>query len=119
MCSSVAEVSEVYSAEVPSPDKKVARESKKRKQYNIGFCEEFYNDIKNIDINTLGRLLKAITHISKNPLEMHGDTIKPLKGNLKGLWRYRIGNYRVIYQPDPNNQKVEIIAFDCRGNAYE
>ncbi len=44
--------------------------------------------------------------------------IKPLKGEYKGLWRYRIGDIRIIYEVDQINQTISIIAIDNRGNVY-
>lgn len=44
--------------------------------------------------------------------------IKPLKGKYKGLWRYRTGNIRVIYDVDKEQRTIRIIAIDSRGNVY-
>ena len=34
-------------------------------------------------------------------MELKGDTNKPLSGSLTGLWRYRIGDYRLIFRLYP------------------
>ncbi|MDY0257221.1 type II toxin-antitoxin system RelE/ParE family toxin [Gudongella oleilytica] len=46
-------------------------------------------------------------------------TGKPLKGNLKDYWRYRIGNFRII--ADIVDQEVRIIIIDIghRKEVYE
>jgi addiction module RelE/StbE family toxin len=54
--------------------------------------------------------------LEKNPL--YGSTIRPLTGQLKGLYRYRIGDWRVIYQLSKQQVIVEIIAILPRGNVY-
>jgi len=38
---------------------------------------------------------------------MHG---KPLKGNLKGVWRYRVGDYRLF--ADIQDDKLVIFLFE-------
>ncbi len=46
----------------------------------------------------------------------HGDW---LKGDKKGLWRYRIGDYRVIAQLDGDNLLVLIIRVGHRKDVYD
>jgi hypothetical protein len=48
-----------------------------------------------IDRKLQGRILEALVEITKNPTEVRGDTVKPLTGDLKGFWRYRVGDYRI------------------------
>ncbi len=63
------------------------------------------------------RLDKCFEKLEKNPL--YGTNIKPLTGELKGLLRYRVGDWRVIYRIFEENNIVEIIAILPRGNAYK
>jgi mRNA interferase RelE/StbE len=63
------------------------------------------------------RLDSCFDDIEQNPL--HGNNIRPLTGKLKGLLRYRIGDWRVIYRIDRDNQSIEIIAILPRGDAYK
>jgi hypothetical protein len=48
-----------------------------------------------------------------------GDTIKPLTGDLRGLWRYRIGDARLVYFPQIEFRKITLISFGGRGGIYE
>jgi mRNA-degrading endonuclease RelE of RelBE toxin-antitoxin system len=75
--------------------------------------------IAKTDRKKQGRILEAIGKISTAPVEVHGDTIKPLTGNLAGLWRCRLGDDRLIYYPDLESRKVVLISFASRGDAYE
>ena len=61
---------------------------------------EFTKDISNIDRKLQGRVLEAIRQIVHKPTVPLGDTIKPMTYNSKGLWRYRLGDYKLIYLPD-------------------
>jgi len=45
-------------------------------------------------------------------------TIRPLKGEYQGLWRYRVGNIRIIYSVDETDYTLSIVAIDNRGNVY-
>jgi mRNA interferase RelE/StbE len=63
------------------------------------------------------RLDKCFKKLEKNPL--YGNNIKPLTGELKGLLRCRMGDWRVIYRLFEQSNTVEIIALLPRGNAYK
>ena len=66
--------------------------------------------------NLFERTLRAAVEICRDPLSPRGSTIKPLKHNLQGLWEYRIGGFRLIYQPDKNRRTVLLIKVDSRGD---
>lgn len=62
------------------------------------------------------RLEHCFENLEKDPL--YGGGIRPLVGRLKGLFRYRIGDRRVIYRLQKEKRIVEIIAILPRGDAY-
>ena len=66
-----------------------------------------------------GRILSAIGTIYKDPITPKGETIKPLRADLKGFWRYRIGDHRLVYTIDIENKQIILIAFASRGDIYE
>ena len=68
--------------------------------------------------DTLVLGLVAIGEIQSAPRTPRGDTVKPLTGELRGLWRYRIGDYRLVYRPSWNGRTVMLIAFAGRGSVY-
>jgi len=85
----------------------------------VGMSSAFAKQVSCIDRTLQGRILEALTDLAKNPLEMRGDTVKPLSGDFKGCWRYRIGPYRLIYSPDSNTGDITLLAFAARGGAYD
>lgn len=84
----------------------------------VGLTDDFVKSISDLDKKLQGRVLEAIAKITKDPVRPVGDTVKPLTGNSIGLWRYRIGDYRLIYQPDVKNSYIILISFQPRGGAY-
>jgi mRNA-degrading endonuclease RelE of RelBE toxin-antitoxin system len=44
---------------------------------------------------------------------------KPLRGNLKGNFRIRTGDYRVVFKPSPDNQVVTVWKIGHRGGIYD
>jgi mRNA interferase RelE/StbE len=84
----------------------------------IGMTDQFIKDILNIDRKLQGRILEAISYIRTKPNFPRGDTVKPMVGKLKGLWRIRIGDYRLIYHPYIGSKRVVLISLASRGKAY-
>jgi len=80
--------------------------------------QRFLKEIVPVDAKLRGRILSAMAAICVAPLTAQGDTVKPLEKDLKGLWRYRIGDYRLVYRPDRDERLVTLMWFDCRGGAY-
>ena len=48
----------------------------------------------------------------------YGNNIKKLKGNYAGLYRYRLGDYRLIYSIDEEEQIVFMLHAVQRKDAY-
>jgi|GEM_PF-1818067 len=85
----------------------------------VAFTKTFQKSIDGLDSNLKGRILNAITKITDAPTERVGDTVKPLDRDLEGFWRYRIGDYRLLYFPDLNTGNILIEDFDSRGGIYD
>ena len=86
--------------------------------FTVETTPRFDREFKKLDTYTK-RLLKA--WIEKNLVgctdpRAHG---KALTSNLKGLWRYRVGDYRLICEIDDN--RLVILALDVghRREIYE
>ena len=59
------------------------------------------------------RIAQAIDQIAKNP---HSGI--PLRGDLKGLFKYRVGVYRLLYSIEKNILIVTIIDIGHRKEVY-
>ena len=49
----------------------------------------------------------------------YGPNIKRLKGDLKSVFRYRIGDYRLFYTVDPERKYVFILTLENRKDSYK
>lgn len=85
----------------------------------ISISNQFAKDIQNIDRKLQRRILIVIGIIYKDPTRAKGDIVKPLGSDFKGLWRYRIGDYRLVYHIDSESKHIILIAFASRGKKYE
>jgi mRNA-degrading endonuclease RelE of RelBE toxin-antitoxin system len=96
-----------------------ARFSRREPDWFIGFSAEFLKSIAGIDKSKRAKVLEALGRLSEAPTTPHGDTVKPLTGDLAGLWRYRIGDDRLIYMPNGKTKQVVLVSFGARGGIYE
>lgn len=85
----------------------------------VGMTAGFLKDVASIDRKLQGRILDAISQIIRAPTTSRGDTVKPLGGQMKGLWRYRLGDYRLLYRPVEGTHQINLMAFSARGQTYE
>ena len=70
--------------------------------------------------------LKALSRLSRPDRERiraaidrlpEGD-VRPLQG-ASGLWRLRVGDWRIRYRRDDTERIVDVTAVDPRGDAYK
>lgn len=61
------------------------------------------------------RFVDAIGAIARKPTEEG----KPLHGDLKGLWSYRFGSYRILYEVRKGELRVVVIDLGHRREIYK
>ena len=93
--------------------------SKRPPPWFLGMSKEFQKDISHIDRKLQGKILEALTDLVTQPTEPRGDTVKPLKAEFRGCWRYRIGDFRLVYSPDMETGNITLLAFSARGAVYD
>lgn len=83
--------------------------------YTIEFFDDAIEDLKHIDKKMTRRILNRIQWFVEN-----FDLIKPipLKGKLMGLFKFRVGDYRVIYQIIRKENIIIIHAIGHRRDIY-
>ena len=81
--------------------------------YEIIFRNPAKRFLKNLDKNSQKRILKKIEKLNKNP-----RIGKPLTGNLKGFWRLRQDNYRIIYKIKDQELIIYVMNIGDRGKVY-
>ena len=79
--------------------------------YDLIYDKKYLKSLKKLDIQAQ----KIITNWVENNLlncEEPRFSGKPLTGNFKGIWRYRIGSYRLLAKID--DDKLMIFAINRR-----
>lgn len=82
-----------YSLEIPSP--------------LADFLRHLPPDIKK-PIKEALKALKEDPHLGE-----------PLTGKLKGLWKYKVRRYRIVYEPDASHRRLRLYGVGHRREIYE
>ncbi len=102
-----------------SPPTELKKESEPPERWRFGLGKSFRKAVNAIDRKLQGRILEAITDIAAAPLTNRGDTVKPLSGEMNGYWRYRIGDFRLVYYPDEATRTITLCDCASRRSAYD
>ncbi|WP_310488363.1 type II toxin-antitoxin system RelE/ParE family toxin [Chamaesiphon sp. VAR_69_metabat_338] len=71
----------------------------------------------NADKALAKKIARCLLQLEQTPL-FHPN-VKALKGDFSGYYRYRIGDYRVIYSVDEEVIRVFVVAIVYRSEAYD
>jgi mRNA interferase RelE/StbE len=81
--------------------------------YSIQIKRSAYTSITHLDPPTRRRIVRRIDRLAEKPF-----TGVRLKGELKGLWRVREGDYRIIYELREAELVVLVLRVAHRREAY-
>ena len=84
--------------------------------YRIALTDPAKRFFENADRQLQRRLDRAFDRLKHNP-RSHPN-IKPLTGNYAGYFRYRVGDYRIVYAIDEPNEMVTILVIANRRDVY-
>jgi mRNA interferase RelE/StbE len=83
--------------------------------YKVAYLDSVGEDLKKLDKSTVRKILNRIeTYLAQDPKELG----KPLKGEFQGYWRYRWGDYRVIYKIAEREILIIVLRISNRKDVY-
>ena len=82
--------------------------------YSVSFKSSAAKELKKLPLELQHRIANTIEKLVKNP-RLSG--VIKLKGN-DHLYRYRVGEYRVVYSIDDSKQKIVITRIRHRKDVY-
>ena len=83
--------------------------------YKVVYLNSVEEDLKKLDKSTARKILNRIeAYLACDPKELG----KPLKGEFQGYWRYRWGDYRVIYKISEREILILVLRISNRKDAY-
>jgi mRNA interferase RelE/StbE len=83
--------------------------------YAVEFRQQAIDDLERLDRAIGQRLLSKLRWLSENIQEI---TPVPLTGELKGLFKLRVGDYRIAYSIDQQKELLTIHLIGHRSEIY-
>jgi mRNA interferase RelE/StbE len=84
--------------------------------YRVELSREAKRFFERASASLQRRLDTCFDRLKVNPRS--GGSVKPLTGKLRGHYRYRVGDSRVIYRIDDSEQKMFVLKIAHRSDAY-
>ncbi len=82
--------------------------------FSITFARSARKDLERLVPNIADRILDKVAGLATNP---RPPTASKLKGD-QGLWRLRVGDYRVVYAMDDKRQTLDVSHVRHRREVY-
>lgn len=88
-------------------------------KFKIAETETFSSKISESKYNKIYKKISGYVYPQLRDNPFFGSNIKKLKGEFEGLYRYRIGNYRLFYKIENAKILIIILDIDDRKDAYK
>ncbi|NMB13523.1 MAG: type II toxin-antitoxin system RelE/ParE family toxin [Firmicutes bacterium] len=85
--------------------------------YSVRLLHEAVKTLERLDRRTEARIRRRLHGLSESPFPAPDRDIRPVKGS-PGMWRLRVGDWRILYTVDEEAQAVYVVAVRPRGQAY-
>ncbi len=82
--------------------------------YKSIFTRSFTKEFGKLPKSIKEKILEALEKTAENPY-----TGTKLRGKLEGLWRWRVGKYRIIYFIDEKEKAIVFVDVGLRKSIYE
>jgi mRNA interferase RelE/StbE len=86
--------------------------------YTIERSGKFERQLRKLNKSVAKDILQ-FTHAKLENIEHPRSIGKPLKGNLEGFWRYRIGDYRLLCQIQDEKLIILAVEISHRKDVYK
>jgi mRNA interferase RelE/StbE len=83
--------------------------------FNVKYSRKAVKFLKSLDKTTVSRILTKIEKLKHNPFS-HDSKI--VEGYSEKLFRVRVGDYRILYEVDYNDNLLGIVKIDKRSRVY-
>ena len=84
--------------------------------YELVFTREAQKTYEQADQPLIRRLHRCFDQLCQNPYEH--PSIRRLRGPLTGCFRFRVGDWRVVYEVGEENHLVTVLLIAHRSKAY-
>ena len=89
-----------------------------RPAWTVEFDDRARRELRKLDVKIQHDILRYLRERIAGSLDPR-QFGKPLRMNLAGLWRYRVGNYRLICRIEEHRLVVLVLKIGHRRNVYD
>lgn len=83
--------------------------------YKVVYLDSVEEDLRKLDKSIVKKILNRIeTYLAQDPKGLG----RPLKGEFQGYWRYRWGDYRIIYKISEREILILVLRISDRKDVY-
>ncbi len=101
-----------------NPELSAAGERSGGDLWDFTLSSEFRRDLRR-QPQLLESVIGAIFEVLGAPISARGNTIKPLQREFRGMWRRRIADYRMVYEPNLEKRTVHFLELKPRAEIYD
>lgn len=85
--------------------------------FEVILTQEAMRTYRKVDTPLVRKLNRSFDILADNPYSH--PNIKKLTGTLRGRFRYRVGDWRVVYRIDEKTKQVIILVIAHRSDVYQ
>lgn len=85
--------------------------------FEIVLTKEAQKDYQKLSKNMIKRVNQCLDNLRQTPLQY--PQAVSLKGNLAGYYRWRVGDWRVFYEVNEDNNVVTVLQIAHRSKVYK
>ncbi len=86
--------------------------------WNVDFSDTAKKQLKKIDRQWQAKILDYLED-EIQPLDNPRNKGKALAGGMNGLWRYRVGDYRIICRIEDDRLEILVVTLGHRSRIYD
>lgn len=86
--------------------------------FQLKYTPTFEQDVKKLDSRTARRVINKMKWLAEHP-ELLRFKVRHLPKHLDGLQKYQVGDWRVLFWVDYQNEVIKLYGVDHRGQVYK
>ncbi len=86
--------------------------------YRIDTTPEFDRNVKALDPSIAARVIKKVEWLAQHP-ELLKNPLKGMPEDLKGLQKYKVGDYRVLFWAEHHHKTIILYGVEHRSAVYK
>jgi mRNA-degrading endonuclease RelE of RelBE toxin-antitoxin system len=90
----------------------------RKKKWRVELSKPSIKYLKTIEIKKSQKILNALEELEKLDNPVLHQNIRPLLGKLKGYYRLRVADQRIIFELDTKAKRIGVHLIVHRGSAY-